>query len=218
VATRDDDNTKASFKLNVIEAANADLKLHLPIQGKAGKKSGMAGMSAFKVLCARLSQLDWPSKQSCMSRAIISGKTGRMSQSTIGQADQRLIAAGYLIKTTETYKNVPVYRVANPRPDDVKASIKETTEYNLEQEAERKQEWRDRQARHANVPPSVSGTPISCPTECKQDKTEMSHQVSTGRPTECRRDNPLYPTKGLGREVSEHSDSAMVYLKASKGS
>lgn len=205
-ARRDDDATKGSFKLSVIEAANADPKLSLPVRGKAKKRQGMAGKSALAVLCARLTQLDWPSRHSFMSREIISAKTDNMATSTITEADKRLVAAGYLKATGEADKSVPIYEVCNPRPEDIRDHIEVLKEFKLQKEAERKQDWRKRKAKLSNVPPSTEGTEIKCPTKYRRDKTPMSHRPSMGCPTEYQTDIPHIPS--MGREEVKATPSA----------
>jgi hypothetical protein len=161
--------SKASFKLDLLEALNADRRVSFAIGNKAKRRlspveaahsKNKSSKSALAVMLARLTQIEWPSRVSVMSQGEIAALTN-LCISAISEADAMLVDHGYLVAVKNNYNETPRFKIQNPRPDDVKDSVREARDYQKQKAADRQRDFRERR-KHAlflnNVTPLSKGT------------------------------------------------------------
>lgn len=120
------DRSKASFKLDLMETANAD---------------PMVGPSDFKVLCAYAAVIDWPSCRTWLASSLAQAMTG-LSDRQFRESRKRLLGKNeekraYLFPARQDGK-VTKYRLLNPWRDEAKALIDAKLAYHQEVERQRK--------------------------------------------------------------------------------
>lgn len=120
------DRSKASFKLDLIETANAD---------------PMVSASDLKVLIAYVSVMEWPSCRTWLAASLAQAMTG-LSERQFRSSRACLLgknAAGraYLVTARQSGK-VAAYRLINPWRDEARQHIAAMTDYHKEVERQKK--------------------------------------------------------------------------------
>ncbi len=186
-----------AFKLNAIETATADPKLH--------------GAPAAQALIVYLSFVTVDKKTLLPTAAYASALTlmtrgGIRSDKTARNARSLLEEVGYLEPTGSATKDGCIwYNVRNPRAESVKMHVKEATAYLKEKDADRKKEDRRKRARTYDVP-VISTTPENvCPGNFYPDVPVISTDKYLGLHlgyscSEEREYSSVYSTDKLGDE------------------
>jgi hypothetical protein len=120
------DKSKASFKLDLMETANAD---------------PMVSPADFKVLCAYAAVIEWPSCRTWLSSSLAQAMTG-LSDRQFRESRKRLLGKNderraYLFPARQDGK-VAKYRLVNPWRDEAKALVDAKLAYHREVERQRK--------------------------------------------------------------------------------
>ena len=106
-SSEEDDASKASFKLDLIEAFNADPKVrqHRDV----------------KLMIAYISVMSWPRRRAWLSTSLARAKTG-LSEAQVITSRKRLIESGYL-KQDGSERGTKAFIVENPRPVDIRHHV-----------------------------------------------------------------------------------------------
>jgi len=128
--TREHDKSKASFKLDLIETANAD---------------PMVGPADFKVLCAYAAVIEWPSCKTWLASSLAQAMTG-LSDRQFRDSRKRLLGMNdegraYLFPVRQDGK-ISKYRLFNPWHDEAEALIKTKLAYHREVARQKKAQQR----------------------------------------------------------------------------
>lgn len=120
------DRSKASFKLDVIETANAD---------------PMLTPADFKLLAAYVAVMDWPSHKTWLAESLAIAKTG-LSHGQFWKSRSRLLGKNeerraYLIAVRSNGK-VAAYKLVNPWRDEAREHIEAMTAYHREAARQKK--------------------------------------------------------------------------------
>lgn len=140
------DKSKASFKLDLIETANADPLL---------------SPSDFKVLAAYAAVMDWPSGRTWLAASLATAMTGvsdrqfRESRSVL--RGKNAAGRAYLMPARKGGKIV-AYTLVNPWRDEAKAHIEALTDYH--KEVARQKKARQRAELSLQILP---GQELACP-------------------------------------------------------
>ncbi|MEQ1955990.1 hypothetical protein [Mesorhizobium sp. CN2-181] len=133
------DRSKASFKLDLIETANAD---------------PMLSPADFKLLVAYVSVMEWPSCRTWLASTLAQAMTGlserqfRSSRACLrGQND----AGRAYLSTARQSGKIVAYRLANPWRDQARAHVPAMVGYHKEVERQKKAATRNRASRQ-NLP------------------------------------------------------------------
>lgn len=142
--------SKASFKLSLIETVAADPKMQ---------------PSDLSLMVAYLAFLTWPTRTTYLTISAARARTG-LSERQISTCRGRLLGRGYLIDTETKTRSSQVFRVENPRADEILDHVSYTVEHLKEQMALRQA---DRRSLARSVPAEIAETdgPMShAPSEC----------------------------------------------------
>jgi hypothetical protein len=121
------DRSKASFKLDLIETANAD---------------PMLSAADFKVLAAYVAVMAWPSCRSWLASSLAQAMTG-ISDRQFRESRKRLLGnnidrRAYLIPVRQGGGKVSTYMLINPWRDEARALVDAKMAYHREVERQRK--------------------------------------------------------------------------------
>jgi hypothetical protein len=131
--------SKASFKLSLIETVAADPKLQ---------------PSDLSLIVAYLAFLTWPARTAYLTTTAARARTG-LSERQISTSRDRLLGRDYLVDTETKKRASQVFRIENPRADEIIDHIAYTVEFLKEQMAARQA---DRRRRDRVVPAEIAET------------------------------------------------------------
>ncbi len=142
------DRSKASYKLDLIETANAD-----PILSPYD----------FKVLVAYVAVMSWPSCRAWLSPTLAMSMTG-LSHGQFWKSRAVLLGKNpadraYLLEGRATQKTVSNYQLVNPWRDEARAHVEAMTGYHKEVARKKKEQKRANLSIHG-----VEGQEPACPS------------------------------------------------------
>lgn len=146
----DSDKSKASFKLDLVETVNAD-----PVMQPTD----------LSLLVAYLSMMSWPTCKSWLSTSRARAMTS-LSERQIVTSRQRLQERGYMIEEGTIQGTSKLFRITNPRRDDMRQHVAIMTDDYREKQATRQAERRRRSrpvpANSAETEEAMSQSPGEC--------------------------------------------------------
>lgn len=185
------DKSKASFKLDLIETANAD---------------PMVSPADLKVLAAYVAVMSWPSCKTWLATTLAMAMTG-LSDRQFEKSRARLLGkndAGrsYLVAARQSGK-VAAYLLINPWRDEARAHVETMLGYHREVARQKKAK-----KRAASSPKNVRGQNTPCPRKIFGPVPEI-----------CSDNTPLeIPPKIIGREETDLGSNVVPFNSPRKAS